>query len=64
MTLFIVYQAAFPSPFPTKFTDTGHTEQTQVQVKKIEDPDDADSQLVLCRSAQRRLKEVRHALEG
>jgi transposase len=36
----------------------GRTEQTQVQVKKIEDPDDADSQLVLCRSAQRRLKEV------
>jgi transposase len=36
----------------------GRTEQSKVEVKKIEDPDDADSQLVLCRSAQRRLKEV------
>ena len=36
----------------------GRTEQNKVEVKKIEDPDDADSQLVLCRSAQRGLKEV------
>lgn len=36
----------------------GRTEKNKVEVKKIEDPDDADSQLVLCRSAQRGLKEV------
>jgi transposase len=36
----------------------GRTEQNKVEVKKIEDPDDADSQLVLCRSAQRGFKEV------
>lgn len=34
------------------------TEKNKVEVKKIEDPDDAESQLVLCRSAQRGLKEV------
>ena len=34
------------------------TENQQVEVRKITDPDDADSTLVLCRSAQRRLKEV------
>jgi transposase len=34
------------------------TQKTQVEVKKIEDPEDTDSQLVLCRSAQRALKEV------
>jgi transposase len=36
----------------------GRTEKNKVEVKKIEDPDDAESQLVLCRSAQRGLKEV------
>lgn len=36
----------------------GRTQETQVEVKKIQDPDDADSQLVLCRSAARALKEV------
>ena len=36
----------------------GRTEKNKVEVKKITDPDDADSQLVLCRSAQRGLKEV------
>tara|TARA_B100001094_G_C18159527_1_gene788434 strand:- start:76 stop:1875 length:1800 start_codon:yes stop_codon:yes gene_type:complete len=36
----------------------GRTEKNKVEVKKIEDPEDADSQLVLCRSAQRGLKEV------
>jgi len=36
----------------------GRSEKNKVEVKKIEDPDDADSQLVLCRSAQRGLKEV------
>ncbi|MFQ3224667.1 MAG: transposase, partial [Lentimonas sp.] len=36
----------------------GRTEKNKVEVKKVEDPDDADSQLVLCRSAQRGLKEV------
>jgi hypothetical protein len=29
-----------------------------MEVRKITDPEDADSTLVLCRSAQRRLKEV------
>lgn len=37
---------------------SGRTQKTQVEVKKIQDPDDEDSQLVLCRSAQRALKEV------
>ena len=36
----------------------GRTEKNKVEVKKITDPDDADSQLVLCRSAQRGLKEI------
>ena len=36
----------------------GRTEKGKVEVKKITDPDDADSHLVLCRSAQRGLKEV------
>ena len=36
----------------------GRTQKTRVEVKKIEDPEDPDSQLVLCRSAQRSLKEV------
>lgn len=35
----------------------GRTPERKVEVKKIKDPEDADSQLVLCRSAQRRLKE-------
>lgn len=35
----------------------GRTPERRVEVKKIKDPEDADSQLVLCRSAQRRLKE-------
>lgn len=35
----------------------GRSLDQQVEVKKIADPDDKDSQLVLCRSAQRRLKE-------
>ena len=33
-------------------------ENQQVEVRKITDPEDADSVLVLCRSAQRRLKET------
>lgn len=33
-------------------------ENQQVEVRKITDPEDSDSVLVLCRSAQRRLKEV------
>ena len=33
-------------------------ENQQVEVRKITDPEDAQSVLVLCRSAQRRLKEV------
>jgi transposase len=33
-------------------------ENQQVEVRKITDPEDPDSVLVLCRSAQRRLKEV------
>jgi len=33
-------------------------ENQQVEVRKITDPEDAESTLVLCRSAQRRLKEV------
>ena len=37
---------------------SGRKENQQVEVRKITDPDDADSTLVLCRSAQRRLKEV------
>jgi len=36
----------------------GRTEKNKVEVKKIEDPEDPDSHLVLCRSAQRGLKEV------
>jgi len=32
--------------------------ERKVEVKKITDPEDEDSQLLLCRSAQRRLKEV------
>jgi len=36
----------------------GRTDKNKVEVKKIEDPDDAESQLVLCRSAQRGLNEV------
>ena len=35
----------------------GRKEQQKVEVKKIADPEDEASQLVLCRSAQRRLKE-------
>jgi len=35
----------------------GRKPELKVEVKKITDPDDEDSQLVLCRSAQRRLKE-------
>jgi transposase len=35
----------------------GRKEQQKVEVKKIADPEDPASQLVLCRSAQRRLKE-------
>lgn len=35
----------------------GRKPELKVEVKKISDPDDDDSQLVLCRSAQRRLKE-------
>jgi len=35
----------------------GRKPALEVEVKKIADPDDAGSQLVLCRSAQRRLKE-------
>lgn len=34
------------------------TENQQVEVRKITDPEDAQNVLVLCRSAQRRLKEV------
>jgi len=36
----------------------GRTQERKVEVKRIEDPDDKESQLVLCRSAQRRLKET------
>ncbi len=36
----------------------GREEEEKVEVLKIADPKDADSHLVLCRSAQRRLKEV------
>ncbi len=36
----------------------GRADNQQVEVKKITDPDDLDSVLVLCRSAQRRLKET------
>lgn len=35
----------------------GRTDADKVEVKKIADPDDANSQLVLCRSARRGLKE-------
>jgi transposase len=35
----------------------GRKAEKKVEVKTIDDPDDVDSQLVLCRSAQRRLKE-------
>lgn len=35
----------------------GRKEDQKVEVKRITDPDDASSQLLLCRSAQRRLKE-------
>ena len=35
----------------------GRSIDQKVEVSKIDDPDDMDSQLVLCRSAQRRLKE-------
>ena len=35
----------------------GRKPALKVEVKKITDPEDKDSQLVLCRSAQRRLKE-------
>jgi transposase len=35
----------------------GRKIEEKVEVQKIDDPDDADSQLVLCRSTQRRLKE-------
>jgi len=35
----------------------GRKSALKVEVKKITDPDDIDSRLVLCRSAQRRLKE-------
>lgn len=35
----------------------GRTEADKVEVKKIADPEDPDSELVLCRSARRRLKE-------
>jgi transposase len=35
----------------------GRKPERKVEVKKISDPEDAESQLVLCRSAQRRLKE-------
>lgn len=34
------------------------TETQQVEVRKFIDPEDAESMLMLCRSAQRRLKEV------
>jgi transposase len=36
----------------------GRDADRKVEVKKITDPEDDDSQLVLCRSSQRRLKEV------
>lgn len=36
----------------------GRAENQQVEVRKINDPEDSNSELVLCRSAQRRLKEV------
>lgn len=36
----------------------GRKHDQKVEVKKIADPEDADSRLVLCRSAQRRLKET------
>ena len=36
----------------------GRTQERKVEVKKIDDPDDSDSHLVLCRSALRRQKEV------
>lgn len=35
----------------------GRSEADKVEVKKIADPEDPDSELVLCRSARRRLKE-------
>ncbi len=35
----------------------GRKPEQKVEVKRIADPEDADSRLVLCRSAQRRLKE-------
>lgn len=35
----------------------GRSNEKMVEVKTIKDPDDVDQQLVLCRSAQRRLKE-------
>ena len=35
----------------------GRSEEQRVEVKKITDPEDSSSQLVLCRSAQRRIKE-------
>lgn len=36
----------------------GRTQERKVEVKRIEDPEDETAQLVLCRSAQRRLKET------
>ena len=36
----------------------GRSEEQRVEVKKITDPEDSASHLVLCRSAQRRIKEV------
>jgi transposase len=36
----------------------GRKDSLKVEVKKVADPDDPESQLVLCRSAQRRLKEA------
>jgi transposase len=35
----------------------GRSDEQRVEVKKITDPEDSESHLVLCRSAQRRLKE-------
>ena len=35
----------------------GRSDEQRVEVKRIADPEDSDSQLVLCRSAQRRMKE-------
>jgi transposase len=36
----------------------GRSEEQRVEVKKITDPEDSSSHLVLCRSAQRRIKEA------